>query len=182
VPNNFSYEEPRSHRGLQIAGAVIALVLFLLVVKPFSGSSGGLLGSSGNCSTQLHYGVPHEQLKGVKTSMDANRCTGTDSITGNPTHYVQLSLTVHGSTNDKSNVQDLNTAMRLERQSSGGWKTVTPTDIPKDSGVSISGSNVGYEKQVRWDVPHVPARATVVVSLKTDKGKPVRAVHVFMLP
>jgi hypothetical protein len=174
-------EEPRRHHGLQIAGLVFAAVILLVIFKPFSGSSGGLLGSSGDCSTQLNYGVPHEQLKGVGTSMEADRCTGTDSSSGNTTHYVQVRLTVNGSTNDKSNVTDLTTAFRLQRYSLGAWREVLARDS-KESKLSMSGSSVAYQRQVFWDVQHVPARATVVVSLKTDKSKPVRFVHVFMLP
>jgi hypothetical protein len=160
---------------------VLVVVGFLVVKKVFNSSSGGSLFSTSDCSTQLKYEVPQGQLKGVHTTMEADRCTGTDNNTGGTTHYVQVSLTVNGSTNDKAKVKDLSAAFRLQKHSVGGWQQVSPRDA-KESDLSTDGSQVAYTKQVQWDVPHVPARAGVVVVLKTDKGRPARVKHVFDLP
>jgi hypothetical protein len=150
---------------------VLVVVGFLVVKKVFNSSSGGSLFSTSDCSTQLKYEVPQGQLKGVHTTMEA----------GGTTHYVQVSLTVNGSTNDKAKVKDLSAAFRLQKHSVGGWQQVSPRDA-KESDLSTDGSQVAYTKQVQWDVPHVPARAGVVVVLKTDKGRPARVKHVFDLP
>jgi hypothetical protein len=170
-----------------IALAVVVLLLgFFLVLKPLlksNGSSGGQLGGGG-CSTSLKYNVPKSQLQGVGSTMTAQRCSGSYDQNGHLRSYVEATVVVNGKTADGSNVVGLKEKMGLQKRSvAGEWQHVPASDVPKDSGVSTNGSFVAYERHVRWQIRHVPARVVIVVKLKTDGNKLARpAKHVFSIP
>jgi hypothetical protein len=181
--------DPDSNRispGRIVIAIVILIVGYLLIVKPLlkgDGSSGGLLGGGG-CSTSLEYKVPKSQLNGVGTTMTARRCSGSYDQNGHQRSYVEATIVVNGKTEDGSNVKALKEQMSLQKRSAAGeWQHVPATDIPKDSGVSTDGSSVAYERHVRWQMRHVPARVVIVIKLKTDGSKPAQpAKHIFSIP
>jgi hypothetical protein len=163
---------------------VVIIVVVVIFFKSRSGNSGGGLLSLGNCSSNSQYQVPKNQFKGVGVTMSAHRCSGDSDETGRVKPYVQALVRVKGTTDDKSLVRNLKTVIHVYRKStSGKWVRASLTDLPVDTGVQGKGTtDVVYDTDRRWRLPHVPTRVNVALKLTTNKGKPATVRHSFVLP
>jgi hypothetical protein len=177
-------DEPQPTHPLLKGLMIVALcVAGFFIIRAVMSGNNSLSGK--DCSTNLEYNVPKEQFKGVEVSMAAARCSDVSDTTGRSKPYVLVTLQVKGKTSDGSKVRSLPRKIRLDRKPKGSsrWERgIRPTDVPKDTGVSTSGSEVAYESQQRWDMRKMPTRVVITVLMSTDKSNPVRARHTFSLP
>jgi hypothetical protein len=176
--------EPEHSTSIWLKIGSVALVVLLVYVFFHSMSSdgnSGLLG--GSCGSNEDYKSPKDQLKGVKVTASVQRCND-ETASGKARTYVLLHLSVHGSTNDSSDIKSLPTRIQLDGRLNGAWqKNVPQSDTPQDSGKNISGNSVAYETRRRWNIRHVPTNVTIAIMLRTKGKNPKsRVSHVFHLP
>jgi hypothetical protein len=163
-------------------GLLLVAVLAIFLLRSLH--SGGGIFSSNNCGTNQSYTVPSSQLKGVDAKMSVERCTDSSASKGHK-QYILLTLDVGGQTADKSRVLKLHSRIQLDHRKAvnAPWSINVPlSDIPEDSGVNTEGGNVAYKTQRRWDIKRGPTRVRVRLVLRTSKGEPVSASHIFNLP